>query len=573
MNRGALVLEARRLRVEFIQEGGQATRAVNELDFELYRGQTLGLVGESGSGKSATALALMGLLPKNNARVGGSARFFPGGASQPVELFDLRPSAWRRIRGRRIAMVFQEPMTSLNPILTCGEQITEIMGEPRREARRQALALLETTRLVDPERIFRAYPHQLSGGQRQRVMIAMALAHRPDILVADEPTTALDVSVQAAILELIGELRQSWGGAILFITHDLGVMAQVADRVLVMREGEKLEEGALEEVLRAPRHAYTRGLLACRPRLDHKARRLPLVEDFLEAEEKGEMPAVSIVAPEEVSARLEGLSKQAPLFAARDLKVAFAVRRDWLGRPRSVVRAVDGVSFEVYPGETLGLVGESGSGKTTLGRALLGLVRPSEGEILYQNQPVSRWDEARWRPLRKDMQIIFQDPFSSLNPRMTVGAAIMEPMRVHRLGANDEERRERARHLLEMVRLDAAHFHRYPHEFSGGQRQRICIARALAVSPRFLVCDEPVSSLDVSVQARILNLLASLRESLDLTYVFISHDLAAVKFISDRIMVMRAGRMEEIGPAESVYRSPQSEYTRGLIKASPRLDL
>ncbi len=553
------------LKISFETDAGEVT-AVRGIDFELRPGETLGIVGESGSGKSVTALSLLQLL--GTARVEGEI-CFAGHGDPPVDLLQLPEPAMRAYRGKRLAMIFQEPMTSLNPVYSCGEQIAETMrrhlGYDRTQARDQTLYWLRRVQLSDAERIYDAYPHQLSGGQKQRVMIAMALCCSPDILIADEPTTALDVTVQRAILDLIVELRDTWNGAAIFISHDLAVIAEVADRVLVMKEGQIVEEGRVEQLFRQPQHPYTAGLLACRPPLDYRPRRLPVIDDFA-----GDGPPPEVIFPAEIEQRLERLAATPPLLRVKDLYAWFPLRRGWMGKPREYVKAVNGVSFEIHPGETLGLVGESGCGKTTLGRALLQLIPAHSGSVRYKDRELTRLTSAAWQPYRRELQIVFQDPYSSLNPRQTIGAAIVEPMRVHGLHENDRRRKERALDLLETVQLSPDMFHRYPAEFSGGQRQRICIARALALEPVFLICDESVSSLDVSIQAQILNLLMDLRERFNLTMLFISHDLAVVKVMSDRLMIMNQGKIEEIGPAEQIYRNPQTAYTQKLIEALPR---
>lgn len=564
------ILEVKNLEISFPVEDGRV-EAVRGINFELFRGETLGIVGESGSGKSVTALSIMRLLA--GASVSGSIRFFEG-REQGIELTGWPERDMRVFRGRRIAMIFQEPMSSLNPVMRCGDQIAETVRIHQKTtfkmARARAMELLRQVHLPENERIYNAYPHQLSGGQRQRVMIAMALSCNPDILIADEPTTALDVTVQKAILELICELKAKWSGSVLFISHDLGVITEIADRVLVMQEGKIVERGPVESVFKEPHQAYTKGLLACRPPLSYRPRRLPLVSDFMKREGTGQTVEIERIAPEKISARLEMLTAQPPLLSVRSLCVSFEGRRNFWGQPKSYVKAVDDVSFDIYPGETLGLVGESGCGKTTLGRSLLHLVPAQSGTILYRGQKIKEFSADRWKTPRKELQMVFQDPYASLNPRRSAGAAIMEVMRVHQLFPTEKECREKTIALLEMVGLDARAFNRYAHEFSGGQRQRICIARALAVQPRLLICDESVSALDVSVQAQVLNLLMDLREEFNLTLLFISHDLSVVKMMSDRLIVMNQGKIEEIGPANEIYEAPTSSYTRKLIEAIPK---
>jgi len=571
----APLLQVQNLRVEFGGETDQRLIAVDGISFSLERGETLGIAGESGSGKSVTALALMGLLPPAARITGGSVRF--GRQSRDRKDLLQQPLPFlRRLRGKHLAMVFQEPMNSLNPVYRCGEQVAEVLyaheGLSRNQARKRALALFEQTRLPEPERIYRAYPHQLSGGQQQRVMIAIAMACRPDLLIADEPTTALDVTVQQTILELIRDLSRQYGTSVIFITHDLGVMAQVADRLLIMHCGKIVESGEAGALFRHPQHPYTKGLLACRPPLDRRLFRLPVMEDFNRealAEPQARLRQLE-APPGHHASRIASLEKQQPLLRVKNLKTWFATGGWWQGRKREWVKAVDDVSFDIYPGETFGLVGESGCGKTTLGRSLLGLIPARGGSVIYRQQPIFDLSEEAMRRLRREMQIVFQDPMGSLNPRMTVGAAVREPLLVHKMVDQPGMAREKAIELLRTVGLEAEHYNRYPRQLSGGQRQRVCIARALAVNPRFIVCDESVSALDVSVQAQVLNLLLQLREDYGLTYVFISHDLSVVKLMSDRLMVMKDGKIEEMGPAEEVYHQPQSPYTRKLIEAIPR---
>ena len=505
-----------------------------------------------------------------------------------MNLLSLPEAEMCNYRGNEIAMIFQEPMTSLNPVYTCGAQVAEAILTHQNvtdaEAKRQTLDLFKKVELPDPERAFRSYPHQLSGGQKQRVMIAMAMSCNPSVLIADEPTTALDVTVQKRILMLMKDLQRESGTAVLFITHDLGVIAEIADRVIVMYKGSIVEEGSVESIFKNPQHPYTKSLLACRPPLGDRLRRLPVVSDFMEVEktsdgsftiiEKAQSVnnvVAAIKIPQiEIDTRLNNLLKQEPILKVRNLKTWYPTKKNWWGKPIEFVKAVDDVSFDVYPGETLGLVGESGCGKTTLGRTILQLAPATEGSIFYKNKDLTQLKNDELKDLRRDIQIIFQDPYSSLNPRMTIGSAIMEPMQVHNLYNNDKERREKVIDLLETVSMDAAHFNRYPHEFSGGQRQRICIARALSLNPKFIICDESVSALDVSVQAQVLNLLIDLRQKMEFTCIFISHDLSVVKFISDRMIVMNKGKIEEMGAADAIYSNPQKEYTRKLIEAIPK---
>jgi peptide/nickel transport system ATP-binding protein len=551
-----VLLSVSGLRATFRGEAGPVV-AVDGVSLELRRGRTLGLVGESGSGKSVTSLSILRLLPEE-AHAEGAITF------AGRDLMALGERGMRDVRGDRIAMIFQEPMTSLNPVHTVGDQVAEAIVRHRRVPRSEALArtvaLFREVGLPDPETRMRAFPHQLSGGQKQRVMIAMALSCDPDVLIADEPTTALDVTIQAQILALLRQLRDRRGMAMLFVTHDLGVIAEIADDVAVMYRGRIVESGPVEAIFREPAHPYTRGLLACRPRLDADWTRLPTVADFL-----GGGDAVAAPLRGEATPRDPGKD----LLEVHDLRVHFPVRTGLFGRPTDVVKAVDGVSFSVPAGKTLGLVGESGCGKTTTGRAILRLIEPTGGSVRFDGRDLLAERGASLRRLRREMQIVFQDPFASLNPRMTLGDTLTEPMAAHGIGTTAGERTERAAALLREVGLPAEWLSRYPHELSGGQRQRICIARALSVNPRFVVCDESVSALDVSVQAQVLNLLKDLQDQRGLTYVFISHDLAVVRFMADTVAVMRAGRIVESGPADELWREPREAYTRALIAAIP----
>lgn len=565
------VLSVHDLSVQFHTENG-LVKAVDGISFDLFRGETLGIVGESGSGKSVTALSLMRLVPAPGKIMEGRIYF----QAEDLDLLQIPENRMRSFRGKRLSMIFQEPMSSLNPLLRCGEQIAENLQAHSRTSgsalRSAVIDWLEKVQLADAERIYRAYPHQLSGGQKQRVMIAMAMCTQPDVLIADEPTTALDVTVQKAILELIASLQQEMGTAVIFITHDLGVIGQIADRSLVMHRGKIVERGSVQQLFDQPKHPYTKGLLACRPPLDYRLERLPVVSDFWSGNDDQTLapPELKKIDRKATRQRLIELQEQAPLLEVKQLKTWFPKASNFWGKPTAYVKAVDEVSFEVYPGETLGLVGESGCGKTTLGRSILRLVEPHTGEIIFDGKDVIAADEKALKALRKEMQIIFQDPYAALNPRMMIGSAIMEPMTVYGIGANPAERKALTMSLLDQVGLLPEHFFRYPHEFSGGQRQRVCIARALAVNPRFIVCDEAVSALDVSVQAQVLNLLKSLRDQHGLTYIFISHDLSVVKFMSDRIIVMKDGKIVESGPADEIYFNPQALYTRELIAAIPK---
>jgi peptide/nickel transport system ATP-binding protein len=484
----------------------------------------------------------------------------------------------RKIRGHQVAMIFQEPMTSLNPVLTCGFQITEAirlhLGLNKADAKEKTIALFKEVQLPRPDVIFDSYPHQISGGQKQRVMIAMALSCNPEILIADEPTTALDVTVQKTIIELLHKLKAERNMSLIFISHDLGVISEIADRVLVMYKGEVVEEAPVKTLFSQPKHPYTKGLLACRPSPAYHLKKLPVVADFLDTGNKKALSVEKIregyqYKPEEIKERKSKLYSQEPLLKINNLNTWFPVGRGFFGRSKEMVKAVNEVSFEVYPGETLGLVGESGCGKTTLGRSILRLIEPTSGSINFENTDLRSLNKNDLREIRRDIQIIFQDPYSSLNPRLTVGDSLMEPLQVHEFYANNTKRKKRVLELLERVNLPPEHFNRYPHEFSGGQRQRIVIARALALQPKFIICDESVSALDVSVQAQVLNLIRELQQEFNLTYIFISHDLAVIKHISDRMMVMNKGEIVEMGDPDEIYYHPKEEYTKRLIASIP----
>jgi len=561
------------------------THALQNISFTVNKGEIVAVVGESGSGKSVTALSILQLLPSPPARyINGKIAFYNDDATE-IDLLKLSQEEMKDIRGNLIGMIFQEPMTSLNPVFTCGSQVEEAIVLHKklnhREAKEKTLALFREVRLPEPERIYKSYPHQLSGGQKQRVMIAMAMSCDPQLLICDEPTTALDVTVQKNILSLIKSLQQQHNMSVIFISHDLGVVSEIADRIIVMYKGQIVEQGMTKEILINPQHSYTKALLACRPALHHKGERLPVVSDFMKEKETRnkeqgtskelENIQYSIINEQRsIDEQLQTTNhKLQTIISVEHLKVWFPSQKTFLGKITAYTKAVNGVSFEIYKGETLGLVGESGCGKTTLGRALLGLIQPTEGKIFFKNKNIAIATTTELRAMRKDMQIIFQDPYSSLNPRKKIGEAIMEPMKVHQLFATNKQRKEKVIELLEKVNLSADHYNRYPHEFSGGQRQRIVIARALALEPSFVVCDESVSALDVSVQAQVLNLLNDLKKEFDFTALFISHDLSVVRYISDRIMVMNKGIIEETGLAEEVYNHPQKEYTKQLIASIP----
>jgi len=578
-----LLLSVRNLQVAFRGDEG-LVQAVKNISFDLAQGQTLGIVGESGSGKSATALAIMGLLGESGKITNGEVIFRPSGES-PIDLVRVSPKKMLKYRGDRISMIFQEPMTSLNPLFTCGYQVIEAIRlhqkVSQQEAEVRTIQLFDEVQLPNPEQLIERYPHELSGGQLQRVMIAMAISCNPQLIIADEPTTALDVTVQATILELLKEIQRSRQMSMIFITHDLGILATIADKAIVMNQGEVVESGDTSAIFQSPQHPYTKGLIACRPQPDRQLRLLPTVSDFMEIqngqmiEKEPNASYLEVVPPEEIAARLTELQKQDSILSVQNLRIEFPIR-SILGLKKRYLVAVNNISFDVYRGETLGLVGESGCGKTTTGRAILGLTNGVMGSVKFEGQEISKLKGEALQKLRCDLQVVFQDPYGSLNPRMSVGDAIAEPLIVHshqerfERYRKAEARRERVAYLLERVGLTKSAMRRYPHEFSGGQRQRLCIARALALNPKLIIADEPVSALDVSVQAQVLNLLKELQAEFGLTYIFISHDLGVVKFMSDRIMVMNKGEIVELDTAESIYNNPQQPYTQKLINAIPK---
>ena len=553
------------------------------MSFTLNKGETIGIVGESGSGKSVTSLSAMRLIPNPPGEITGGEIIFHKNDGTSVDLLNISEEEMRSYRGNDIAMIFQEPMTSLNPVFTCGDQVIEAImlhqNVTKQKAKEVTIKLFEEVQLPEPERIYSTYPHQISGGQKQRVMIAMAMSCQPSVLIADEPTTALDVTVQKTILELMQKLQKERDMGIMFITHDLGVIAELADKVVVMYKGDIVEQGNVWDIFTNPQHPYTKGLLACRPPLDKRYTFLPTVSDFMKVDDGGNIidNGISVldftkdltIPDSNRKAKQEKLFAQEPILQIKNLKTHFPIRNGFFGGVTGHVKAVDDISFDVYPGETLGLVGESGCGKTTCGRTILRLEEPTSGQMIYKGKDIVKMNAEELRSFRKEVQIIFQDPYSSLNPRMTIGNAIMEPMQVHEILENDEQRKKRVEELLARVSLDPSHFYRYPHEFSGGQRQRIGIARALAVNPKFIICDESVSALDVSVQAQVLNLLNELKEEFGLTYIFISHDLSVVKYMSDRMVVMQTGKIEEMGDADQIYNKPGTTYTQKLIDAIP----
>jgi peptide/nickel transport system ATP-binding protein len=566
------ILDIENLSVSFTTDGVERA-VVKDVSYSVYRGKTLGIVGESGSGKSVSSMAILQLLPQKNCRITDGHINFYISEKESIDLLSLDRNQMELYRGKHIAMIFQEPMTSLNPVHKCGEQVMEMIRLHEKvlekEARQRTLQLFNEVQLPRPEKIFASYPHQISGGQKQRVMIAMALACHPEVLIADEPTTALDVTVQKGILELLRKLQQQYEMGIIFITHDLGVVAQIADDIAVMYKGQIVEQGSKDEVLYNPQHPYTKGLLSCKPPMDSRPKHLNVVSDYL----AGDVPAPVCETYEERTQRLTEIyyNKQ-PLLSVKNLSVTFPLEKTWTGRVKKSLNAVDGVSFEVYRGETLGLVGESGCGKTTLGRALLRLIESSSGDVVYNGLELNKLSASEMRKLRSEIQIIFQDPYSSLNPRITAGGAIMEVLKTHHIGKNAAERRAKTLELMRNVGLEEAHFDRYPHEFSGGQRQRICIARTLALNPQLIICDESVSALDVSVQAQVLNLLNDLKRRYNFTYIFISHDLSVVRFLSDRLLIMQKGCIVESGDADEIYENPQQEYTKQLINSIPKME-
>lgn len=554
-------LIVKNLEVEF-KTSENYVKAVDDISFSIAPGETMGMVGESGSGKSISSLSIMGLVPSPPGKITNGEIFF-----KDENLLTKSEKEMRSIRGNKIAMIFQEPMTSLNPVFTVGDQIAEsiILHQDlrKKEALEHTLDLMNQVGIPHPSQRVSSYPHEMSGGQRQRIMIAMAIASKPELLIADEPTTALDVTIQKQILDLLLKLKDEYHMSMLFITHDLGVIANIADNISVMHNGKIVEQGKTREVFLNPQQNYTKGLLACRPTLDKTCKRLPTVEDFLNDSNQ------ETKAKEEKSKPVKSKTFGNTILEVNHLKKHFPLKKNIFGKTRSWVKAVDDVSFKVSKNETLGLVGESGCGKTTLGRAILRLTEPTSGEILFYGKNIVNLNKKEMRDMRKKIQIIFQDPYASLNPRMTIGSAIMEPMIIHGLGTRNE-RIKKTEGLLDRMGLPVSVMSRYPHEFSGGQRQRICIARSLAVEPEFIICDESVSALDVSIQAQILNLLLDLQEELNLTYVFISHDLGVIKFISDNIAVMKDGKFIEYNTGEAIYKQPQQEYTKNLLSAIPQ---
>lgn len=552
------ILEIKNLSIAFNQN-----EVIHNISYALNKNEILGIVGESGSGKSVSSLAILGLLPKKISKItNGSIHY------NEEDLTQIPNKAFQNIRGNKIAMIFQEPMSSLNPSMACGKQVEEILLQhtdlTKHQIKKETISLFEKVKLPDPKRVFKAYPHEISGGQKQRVMIAMAIACKPDILIADEPTTALDVTVQNDIVKLLKALQVETKMSIIFITHDLALISEIADRVLVMYKGDIVEQGLVETIFKSPKHNYTKALINSRPSLDTRLKILPTIQDFL-----NDNISQEVVSSEQRQENHKKLYSKPPLLEVINIEKEYITKSGWFTKPQHF-KAVNNVSFKLYEGETLGLVGESGCGKSTLGNAILQLDKATSGSILYRGVDITKLSKTETRTLRKDIQIIFQDPYSSLNPRIPVGEAIMEPMKVHKLYASDIERKEKVIDILKRVGLSEDYFNRYPHEFSGGQRQRIGIARTIALQPKLIVCDESVSALDISVQAQVLNLLNELKADFGFTYIFISHDLAVVKYMSDQLLVMNQGKIEELDDADIIYNTPQKKYTKKLIHAIPR---
>ncbi|HLT53247.1 MAG TPA: ABC transporter ATP-binding protein [Flavobacteriaceae bacterium] len=557
-----LLINVESLRVSFKSQSG-LKEVIKGISYSLYKNEILGVVGESGSGKSVSSLAIMGLLPKQTAVITNGHISF-----KQQDLTQLNEKSFQKIRGKKISMIFQEPMSSLNPSMRCGKQVAEILLThkicSKSEVKQRVLDLFEKVKLPNPERVYKAYPHEISGGQKQRVMIAMAIACEPDILIADEPTTALDVTVQRDIINLLESIQLRSEMSIIFISHDLSLVSEIADRILVMYQGEIVEQGAVRDIFKSPKHTYTQALLKSRPPLNVRFKKLPTIKDVLD----GHIPQ-EIISSSDRKLLHEKLYAQTPILEVVDLEKTYISKTGLMGKT-STFKAVDGVSFKVFEGETLGLVGESGCGKSTLGNAIMMLDKPTHGAIFYKGKDITKFTNSEIKTLRKDIQVIFQDPFASLNPRLTVGEAIMEPMKVFGLYNSKLERKKETISLLEKVGLTEEAFYRYPHEFSGGQRQRIGIARTIALQPKLIICDESVSALDISVQAQVLNLLNSLKESFGFSYIFISHDLAVVKYMSDQLVVMNQGKIEEKGDADAIYDNPQKAYTKKLIQSIPK---
>ncbi len=558
----ANLISVKQLHISFYKDKVEK-QIIKNISFDIKANEIVAVVGESGSGKSISSLALIGLLPKQISKITSGSILF-----KDKDLVGLPEKEFQALRGKDIAMIFQEPMSSLNPSMRCGKQVEEILKQHFKlsatELTSEVINLFEKVKLPNPERILKAYPHEISGGQKQRVMIAMAIACKPKLLIADEPTTALDVTVQKEILELLKDIQTETEMSVLFISHDLSLVSELADRVLVMYQGQIVEQGTTKDIFHLPKHTYTKALIAARPSTDFRLKQLPTISDFMT-----DNVNTTIISEADRIKNHKKLYAQQPLLEVIDVEKTYLSKTGWFSKNQPF-NAVDGVSFKVYTGETLGLVGESGCGKSTLGNAILQLDKATAGRILYKGKDITNLSTSEMRALRKDIQIIFQDPFASLNPRLTVGNAILEPMTVHNIGISHEARKEKVIDILNKVGLDATAFDRYPHEFSGGQRQRVGIARTIALEPQLIVCDESVSALDISVQAQVLNLLNDLKEQFGFTYIFISHDLAVVKYMSDQLLVMNKGKIEEIGDADIIYASPKKAYTKKLIHAIPK---
>jgi peptide/nickel transport system ATP-binding protein len=566
------LLQIKNFSVDFVTDSG-TTSAIKSISFEINHGETVAIVGESGSGKTVTSLSILQLLQSPPAKYKSGEILFSEDGISAINLLSLSGKEIRKIRGNKISMIFQEPMTSLNPVKTCGRQVIEAMRIHRQitqgEAEEKTIKLFEQVKLPNAASMLHRYPHEISGGQKQRVMIAMAISCNPSLLIADEPTTALDVTVQKTILQLIKELQVKQKMSVIYITHDLGLVSEIADKVIVMYKGEVVECGAIKNIFLNPQHPYTKALLSCRPGAASKGKRLPVISDFLSEGMRNEVSGVRNEFSE-IRHQKSEIGNSVSLLKVENLKVYFPIKKNFFGKILKEFKAVDDVSFTVDKGETLGLVGESGCGKTTLGRTLIRLIKPTSGNIFFNGKDIAGIPDEQLRRMRKDIQIIFQDPYGSLNPRLTIGEAINEPMKIHSILPSPKQRKEKIIDLLEKVDLKPEYFNRYPHEFSGGQRQRICIARALGLNPDFIICDESVSALDVSVQAQVLNLLNDLKEELGFTCIFISHDLGVVHYISNRIMVMNKGKIEESGSADDIYFQPKKEYTQKLIASIPK---
>ncbi len=556
------ILSIKDLSISFFSDG-KSNEIIHKISYHLNENEILGIVGESGSGKSVSSLAILRLLPKKISKITSGSIIF-----ENQDLAKLPLKAFQKIRGQKIAMIFQEPMSSLNPSMICGKQVEEILKQhtnlSKKEIKEETLSLFEKVKLPQPDRVYKSYPHEISGGQKQRVMIAMAIACKPQILIADEPTTALDVTVQNDIIALLKELQTETKMSVIFITHDLSLISQIANRVLVMYKGNIVEQNTVEAIFKSPQHHYTKALINSRPSLSNRLKKLPTIDDVM-----ANTVSEEIITSEMRKTQHKKIYSQKPLLEVINIEKEYVSKSGWFKKPQHF-KAVNNISFKLYEGETLGLVGESGCGKSTLGNAILLLDRPTAGTILFKGKDITKLSLEEVKILRKDIQIIFQDPYSSLNPRLTVGKAIMEPMEVHNLYSSTSERKEKTIEILNRVGLNESYFNRYPHEFSGGQRQRIGIARTVALQPKLIVCDESVSALDISVQAQVLNLLNELKEKFGFTYIFISHDLAVVKYMSDQLLVMNKGRIEELDDADTIYNAPKKDYTKKLINAIPK---